>query len=77
MSNYIKPGIKLATVDAKGNTVSCSTTESDMSLIQGIIGGADADKTFGMGEPCEIQVPLDMYCKFTSSDLGAVQIFWS
>lgn len=77
MSNYIKPVIKLATVDAKGNTVSCSTTESDMSLIQGIIGGADADKTFGMGEPCEIQVPLDMYCKFTSSDLGAVQIFWS
>ena len=77
MSNYIKPVIKLATVDAKGNTVSCSTTESDMSLIQGIIGGADADKTFGMGEPCEIQIPLDMYCKFTSSDLGAVQIFWS
>lgn len=77
MSNYIKPVIKLATVDANGNTVSCSTTGSDMELIQGIIGGADANNTFGMGEPCDIQVPLDMYCKFTSSDLGAVQIFWS
>ena len=33
--------------------------------------------TFGMGEECIIQIPLDMYCKFTSTELGAVQIFWS
>ncbi len=77
MNNYIKPVIKLAAIDARGNTVSCSTTESDMDLIRDIVGGADADKTFGMGEPCTIQIPLDMYCKFTSTELGAVQVFWS
>lgn len=77
MNNYVKPTIKLAAIDARGNTISCSTTETDMDLIQSIIGGADADKTFGMSEPCEIQIPLDMYCKFTSSEMGAVVVFWS
>ena len=77
MNNYVKPTIKLAAIDARGNTVSCSTTETDMDLIQGIIGGANANDTFGMNEPCEIPIPLDMYCKFTSSEMGAVVIFWS
>lgn len=77
MNNYVKPVIKLATVAADGSTVSCGTTKSDMDLIQSIIGGADANNTFGMGESCLIEVPLDMYCKFTSTELGAVQVFWS
>lgn len=76
MKEYIKPTIKLATPAANGLT-SCSTTSTDMELIQSIIGGADANKTFGMGESCEIEIPLDMYCKFTSTELGAIQIFWS
>lgn len=77
MNNYVKPAIKLATVDANGNTVSCGTTGNDMQLIQSIVGGADASKTFGMGEPCEIQLPLDMYCKFTSAEMGKTVVFWS
>ncbi len=77
MNNYVKPTIKLAGVASNSLAGSCSTTETDMDLIQSIIGGADANNTFGMGEDCLIQVPLDMYCKFTSTELGAVQIFWS
>ena len=77
MDNYIKPSIKLvADSGARAGTTSCSNS-ADMDLIQSIIGGADADDTFGMGEECKIQIPLDMYCKFTSTELGAAQIFWS
>lgn len=77
MKNYVKPTIKLATVSANGSTVSCSTTGSDMELIQSIVGGANANDTFGMGEACLIQLPLDMYCKFTSAEMGKIVVFWS
>ena len=77
MNNYVKPVIKLASTGARGSTISCSTTESDMDLIQSIVGGASANDTFGYGEACVIKIPLDMFCKFTSTELGAVQVFWS
>ena len=77
MNKYVKPIIKLAVTDANGKTVSCSTTETDMDLIQSIVGGANANDTFGMGESCLIEVPLDMYCKFTSAEMGKIQVFWS
>lgn len=77
MKNYVKPTIKLATIGADGSTVSCSTTESDMDLIQSIVGGANANDTFGMGESCLIELPLDMYCKFTSAEMGKIVVFWS
>lgn len=77
MNNYVKPVISIAAANARSGAGSCGVTSDDMELIQSVIGGADADKTFGMGEPCEIQVPLDKYCKFTSAELGATTIFWS
>ncbi|MEE1012199.1 MAG: hypothetical protein U0L11_09250 [Acutalibacteraceae bacterium] len=77
MNNYVKPVIKLASTGARAAAGTCNTTGADRELIQSIIGGADANNTFGMGEECLIQIPLDMYCKFTSTELGAVQIFWS
>ena len=77
MKNYVKPTIKLATIGADGSTISCSTTESDMELIQSIVGGANANDTFGMGESCLIELPLDMYCKFTSAEMGKIVVFWS
>ena len=61
----------------KNNKLPDSFIVADMGLIQSIVGGVDANKTFGMGEACEIQIPLDMYCKFTSTEMGAAQIFWS
>lgn len=78
MNNYIKPSIKLVTnASALSSASSCTTSSSDMELIQSLIGGADASKTFGMGETCEITVPIEMYCKFTSVEAGALQVFWS
>ncbi|MBR3780666.1 MAG: hypothetical protein IKK63_05635 [Clostridia bacterium] len=77
MNNYVKPVIKLATFAPSGSSVSCGTTESDMELIQSIIGGANANDTFGMGESCQIELPLDMYCKFTSAEMGKIVVFWS
>lgn len=77
MNDYIKPTIKLASAASPRGISSCSTTADDMELIQSVIGGADASNTFGMGEDCLIQVPLEMYCKFTSTELGAAQVFWS
>ncbi len=78
MKNYIKPTIGLVALSANARASgSCTTTSEDMDLIQGIVGGVDADKIFASGEPCEIQVDLDMYCKFTSTELGAAKIFFS
>ena len=77
MNKYVKPVIKLATTDANGNTISCGTTESDMELIQSIVGGAEAGNTFNADESCLIEIPLDMYCKFTSAELGKTVVFWS
>ena len=77
MNNYVKPVIKLATVAADGSTVSCGTTASDMELIQSIVGGANANDTFNSNESCLIDIPLDMYCKFTSAELGKTVVFWS
>lgn len=78
MKTYIKPSISLvAAVSDTGTSSSCTTTAEDIELIQSIIGGADASKIFGSGEPCDIPIDLDMYCKFTSTDLGAAKIFVS
>lgn len=78
MNNYIKPTIRLAAnASSRSSISSCDTTATDMELIQSIIGGADADQVFNSNEDCRIAVELDMYCKFTSAETGAIQIFWS
>ncbi len=78
MNNYIKPVIKLATTDVNGNIVSCGTTENDMNLILSIIGpSAKPEDCFGMNENCAVPLPIDMYCKFTSTSTGALLVFWS
>ncbi len=77
MNDYIKPVIKLATTDANGNVVSCGTSEEDMNLLMDVIGG-NKDTAFAPTETsCTFKVPLDMYCKFTSAQLGKVLVFWS
>ena len=79
MNNYIKPVIKLATTDVNGNVVSCSTTKNDMDLIQAIIGPSIKidDNCFSITESCRTGIPIDMYCKFTSTSTGALLVFWS
>ena len=79
MNNYIKPVIKLATTDPAGNIVSCGTTANDLELIQAIVGPGIKieDGCFGMSENCAVPLPIDMYCKFTSTSTGALLVFWS
>ncbi len=78
MNDYIKPTIKLASAASPRGISSCSTTGEDMELIQSIVGGGvDADKIFNSNEGCLIPVELEMFCKFTSAETGATQIFWS
>lgn len=79
MNKYIKPTIKLAsTASARSTASSCSAAE-DMDLIQEIIAGtgADPNTVFNSNEGCQTPIELDMYCKFTSAETGATQIFWS
>lgn len=78
MSQYVKPTIKFASIALNSSALgSCSIASDDLELIQSIVGGDDISQTFGMQEECAIKIPLEMYCKFTSSELGAAQAFIS
>jgi hypothetical protein len=76
MKDYIKPTIKLAsTISDTGTSVTCSNTAEDMQLIKDLTGVDDVKVLFGIGEGCSVEV--DMYCKFTSVEVGNVQVFIS
>ena len=75
MSNYVKPAIKLATADGVHLPGSCNASSADMELIQSIVGVENIEMAFGSKEGCTI--PFDMYCKFTSTETGAISVFWS
>ena len=76
MKNYVKPTFILAAT-AAGSPSTC-LTQVDLDLIADILGeGFDADKIFGMYEACDSKVDIDLYCKFTSVELGSEQGFLS
>ena len=76
MKKYLKPTLVFAAASI-GSPSSC-LAQVDMELIADILGeGYDADKIFGMSEACDIHVPIDYYCKYTSVELGAQQAFIS
>lgn len=78
MKSYIKPTISLVITNGNGGYGSC-VVKADEELIESILGGGIdlTSKSFGMNEPCEVHIPIDMYCKFTSADLGAAHAFIS
>lgn len=77
MKKYIKPTISLAiTSDDSGFLGSC-IVKADMDLLESILGGSFPSDAFGMAEACGTQIPIDIYCKFTSAELGAAQAFIS
>lgn len=78
MNQYVKPAIKLAgTSGASTGSCAYNLTRDDLELIAAIIGDIDINKAFGMYESCEVQVPIESYCKFTSGELGASMAFSS
>ena len=76
MKNYLKPTLVFAAASV-GNASSC-LVKADMELIADILGeGFDANQIFGMGEACQVGVPIDYYCKYSSVESGALQGFLS
>lgn len=76
MQKYVKPTISLtASVSANG-PMFCNV-KADLDLIKDIVGADNIENSFGLFEACEIQIPIDSYCKFTSAELGAAQAFIS
>lgn len=74
MKDYIKPTIKLvAAVSNAETSAACAITDDDMDLIKDITGITDTSKFFGIGEGCAVEV--EMYCKFTSVENGAMKAF--
>lgn len=78
MKKYLKPTLVFAAASV-GSPSSClGLSQDDMDLIADILGdGFDANKIFGMNEACEIGVPIEHYCKYTSVETGAMQAFLS
>lgn len=79
MKNYLKPTLVFAAASVGGaSTCLAKLDKADLELIADILGeGYDANKIFGMSEACDIGVPIDYYCKYTSVELGAQQGFIS
>lgn len=76
MQKYVKPTISLtASVSANGPAF-CSV-QADLDLIQSITGLQITENSFAATEACKDQLPIDIYCKFTSAELGAAQAFIS
>lgn len=77
MKKYTKPTIAIAANSSTSVPVFCAV-QADLDLIAGILGsGFDGKKIFGLDEPCEQPVPIDIYCKFTSAEMGIAQAFLS
>lgn len=77
MKSYIKPTIALAITGNDSGSYSSCIVKADLDLIESILGLEVPSNGFSMTESCENQLPIDMYCKFTSAELGAAQAFIS
>ena len=77
MKQYTKPTIAIAAATGTSNPVFCSV-QADLELIKNIIGdGFNWDQAFALTEACKEGIPLEIYCKFTSAELGLAQAFLS
>lgn len=78
MNQYVKPIIKLAGTATNSSSAGSCYTKADMELIASIVGQPiDVNTAFGINEACIDKLPIDIYCKFTSAELGASQAFVS
>lgn len=78
MNQYVKPIIKLAGTTTNSSSAGSCYTKADMDLIESIVGQkVNSNTAFGINEACVDKIPIDMYCKFTSAELGAAQAFVS
>lgn len=78
MKSYMKPTISLAITGGNGGYGSC-IVKADLDLLQSILGNdfTFSKNSFAMSEDCVEGIPVDIYCKFTSAELGAAHAFIS
>lgn len=76
MQKYVKPTISLTASESANGPAFCSV-QADLDLIQAITGLQINENSFAATEACKHQLPIDIYCKFTSAELGAAQAFIS
>ncbi len=78
MKSYMKPTISLAITGYNGGYGSC-IVKADLDLLQSILGNdfTFSKNSFAMSEGCVEGIPVDIYCKFTSAELGAAHAFIS
>ena len=72
----MKPTISLAITGNDSSFLGSCIVKADMDLLQSILGNIPTD-AFGMEEACGTKIPIDIYCKFTSAELGAAHAFIS
>ena len=80
MKDYIKPTFTLAGLFPVAlASTACSTTQDDLDLISAILSGVDIKNpnVFASTEDCADAYDIDMYCKYTAEDNGALKIFGS
>ena len=71
MNKYIKPNAMFITASGTGLIgASCTTSKEDLELIGSVFGIEDWDVAFATGEGCQIEYPIEEYCKFTSVENG-------
>ena len=72
MNMYIKPSaifIKAAGTGMQGAT--CPTSNDDLQLLKDEFGIDNWDVAFATGEGCQVEYPIEEYCKFTAVENGA------
>ena len=71
MNMYIKPSAMFITASGTGMIgASCTTSKEDLELLGSVFGIEDWNAAFATGEGCQMEYPIEEYCKFTAVENG-------
>ncbi len=75
MAQYIKPNIMLVSAATPLSVAgACTTSAEDLQILGEIFGITDWKTAFAMGEECEVEYPIEQYCKYTSVNSGVASV---
>ncbi len=80
MKDYIKPTFTLASLFpvALAAGSDCAVNSVDVKdMLENGFKLPYVETAFGMNEACDTKYDIDMYCKFTSAEAGALKILGS
>lgn len=79
MKDYIKPTFTLAglfPVALAGSA--CGITQSEMKdIFENDFGWDYSDKALSIAEACQVQYDIEIYCKFTATDVADFKVLGS